>query len=88
MKNLRFSQKQTPGIKGLCAAIVRQAVVDYVSSSNYVDKHEPDIGNRFLLEQHRKLECEAFFFSGWFEAICDLDGAHLIRMIDEKMRAG
>ena len=57
----------------LANAIVILATDDYRISIRALQRNE---NNGEAL--HRKEECEHFFRSGWFEALCDLDPERLI----------
>lgn len=70
-----------PGIESLCAAVVRQAIVDYEKSQRIIERTKE--GERLLNAKARKKECESFFLGTWFSCFCDLDGAALLRRINE-----
>lgn len=71
-----------PGFESLCAAIIRQAIMDYGKSIKYTSEHNS--GEVFEAEEICKKECERFFLGAWFSTICDLDGERLLRWIRER----
>lgn len=64
------------GYQELIAAVIRQAVKDYVSVLLRLFS-KPDGAKRTALEM-QKTELEGFFHSEWYASITDLDGDRLI----------
>ena len=64
------------GYQELIAAIIRQAVKDYVSVLLRLFS-KPDGAKRTALEM-QKTELEVFFHSEWYTSITDMDGDRLI----------
>lgn len=64
------------GYQELIAAIIRQAVKDYVSVLLRLFS-KPDGAKRTALEM-QKTELEVFFHSEWYASITDMDGDRLI----------
>lgn len=71
-----------PGIESLCIAVVRQAIADYEKAKGVIERtsqEETQLRNAKAL----KRECERFFLGSWFSCICEIDGAALLRRINE-----
>lgn len=72
--------------KDLAIAIVKQAVADYISVLMKLAKMNT---KKNTAEKQRNLmdkrtELESFFYSKWYEELCDIDGDYFIKMAQEK----
>lgn len=84
MKRGRPKYIQEPGLLGIRAAIIRQAVQDYEYAVRYLNKHSMDSGERLKKREYQKQECENFFRGWWFSFLCDLDGEQIMNWINDK----
>lgn len=80
------------GVEGLCAAIVKQAVVDYEKvikkmamegSISGTEKQKRAYKARLYQEL---MDLREFFASGWFEMISNLDGQDVQKRVEENVR--
>lgn len=74
--------------QGLVAAVIRQAVKDYVSV--LVRLFSSPAGKKKTVLEMEKAELEVFFHSEWFHILTDMDGEQLLisarRLAMEKAR--
>jgi hypothetical protein len=64
-------------MKNLCAAIVGQAAKDYFYLQSGLKPNPP--GSDVTIK-----ECEEFFYSQYFESLCDLDPQDVIEALDKR----
>lgn len=64
----------------LANAVIMRAVEDYINAKRNLMCRPNQADNEM------KLDCLAFFFSGWFNCMCDLNPAELVDRIDEMLR--
>ena len=69
------------GWPGLAEAIILQAVEDYRHATNRLKKTPNDVRL-----QNRKTEIEAFFLSGWFRVLTQLNGKKLLNRLQAEMK--
>ena len=62
----------------LCAAIVRKAADEYIDIMRNRWKQGLSVDKKHLLLKE-KLELERFFYSRWFDCLCDISPEWLIR---------
>ena len=89
-KDGEFLTATDEGIERLRYEIVRLAVMDYDSALKWLRKHPQ---SKCVTESQKSLwsrknalknECEGFFRSKWFPALCDIDGEVLMRTVRQK----
>ncbi len=68
--------------EALAAAIIRVAAEDYKKAYKHRNSRMRDTRERAAADQHR---LEAFFRSGWFHFLTDVDGDYIMERIKEEV---
>lgn len=80
------------GVQNLCAAIVKQAVVDYKTVLRKMAKANEISGTPNQIRRYKAdiyqeiMSLQDFFHSDWFAEICDLDGPAIQKRVEENTR--
>lgn len=67
--------------ENLMLAIIQQAINDYKKALNQLNNNPYHTGAKHMID-----DCEKFFLSQWFLVFCDVDGARVIKHLQNQVK--
>lgn len=71
------------GYRLLADAVIIRAAKDYKRAIRVLKKNYNPMSDKYISAQKSARECERFFLSEWFGMLTNLDGATILRKLQE-----